>query len=150
MIFYLWAMLMYGLLLWFLWLTKIFSLPGLHERVNVTVVSAANCPDKIDSALHRPGSSVSFRIYAWFRYSAYLTGRFDRLLYFGTPSASDRVDISNIHALLFWCQHNRASSSLWRMHWCWYIINLQRSSNLSNWSMLFKLFCNRIFLLCFQ
>ncbi|KAK9164510.1 hypothetical protein Syun_005412 [Stephania yunnanensis] len=54
------------------------ELDGLHQRVNVTVIAATNRPDKIDSALLRPG-------------------RFDRLLYVGPPNESDRVDIFRIH-----------------------------------------------------
>ncbi|KAK9129461.1 hypothetical protein Sjap_009948 [Stephania japonica] len=54
------------------------ELDGLHQRVNVTVIAATNRPDKIDSALLRPG-------------------RFDRLLYVGPPNESDREDIFQIH-----------------------------------------------------
>ncbi|KAK9165135.1 hypothetical protein Scep_000326 [Stephania cephalantha] len=45
------------------------ELDGLHQRVNVTVIAATNRPDKIDSALLRPGP----------------------------PNESDRVDIFRIH-----------------------------------------------------
>lgn len=54
------------------------ELDGLHQRVNVTVIAATNRPDKIDSALLRPG-------------------RFDRLLYVGPPGESDREDIFHVH-----------------------------------------------------
>ncbi|KAL9237905.1 hypothetical protein vseg_012399 [Gypsophila vaccaria] len=54
------------------------ELDGLRARVNVTVIAATNRPDKIDSALLRPG-------------------RFDRLLYVGPPSETDRVDVFRIH-----------------------------------------------------
>ncbi|KAK9282491.1 hypothetical protein L1049_005410 [Liquidambar formosana] len=54
------------------------ELDGLHQRVNVTVIAATNRPDKIDSALLRPG-------------------RFDRLLYVGPPNETDREDIFRIH-----------------------------------------------------
>uniref|UniRef100_A0A7N0TVY8 AAA+ ATPase domain-containing protein n=1 Tax=Kalanchoe fedtschenkoi TaxID=63787 RepID=A0A7N0TVY8_KALFE len=54
------------------------ELDGLHERVNVTVIAATNRPDKIDSALLRPG-------------------RFDRLLYVGPPNEADREAIFRIH-----------------------------------------------------
>ncbi|KAM7271714.1 hypothetical protein ACFE04_030928 [Oxalis oulophora] len=47
-------------------------------RVDVTVIAATNRPDKIDSALLRPG-------------------RFDRLLYVGPPSEPDREEIFRIH-----------------------------------------------------
>ncbi|WCJ34914.1 Cam interacting protein 111 [Euphorbia peplus] len=54
------------------------ELDGLHQRVNVTVIAATNRPDKIDSALLRPG-------------------RFDRLLYVGPPNEADREDTFHIH-----------------------------------------------------
>ncbi|XP_026415570.1 calmodulin-interacting protein 111-like [Papaver somniferum] len=54
------------------------ELDGLHQRVDVTVIAATNRPDKIDSALLRPG-------------------RFDRLLYVGPPNETDREDIFHIH-----------------------------------------------------
>ncbi|XP_056692576.1 calmodulin-interacting protein 111-like [Spinacia oleracea] len=54
------------------------ELDGLHGRVNVTVIAATNRPDKIDPALLRPG---------WF----------DRLLYVGPPSETDRVDVFHVH-----------------------------------------------------
>ncbi|XP_042489819.1 calmodulin-interacting protein 111-like isoform X2 [Macadamia integrifolia] len=54
------------------------ELDGLHQRVDVTVIAATNRPDKIDSALLRPG-------------------RFDRLLYVGPPSELDREDIFRIY-----------------------------------------------------
>lgn len=54
------------------------ELDGMQERANVTVIAATNRPDKIDSALLRPG-------------------RFDRLLYVGPPSETDREDIFRIH-----------------------------------------------------
>ncbi|MCL7025845.1 hypothetical protein MKW94_012841 [Papaver nudicaule] len=54
------------------------ELDGLHQRVDVTVIAATNRPDKIDSALLRPG-------------------RFDRLLYVGPPNETDREDIFRIH-----------------------------------------------------
>ncbi|TXG49137.1 hypothetical protein EZV62_025012 [Acer yangbiense] len=54
------------------------ELDGLHQRVNVTVIAATNRPDKIDSALLRPG-------------------RFDRLLYVGPPNETDREEIFRIH-----------------------------------------------------
>ncbi|KAK6263322.1 hypothetical protein QUC31_009138 [Theobroma cacao] len=54
------------------------ELDGLHQRVDVTVIAATNRPDKIDSALLRPG-------------------RFDRLLYVGPPNKNDREDIFRIH-----------------------------------------------------
>ncbi|XWS38775.1 hypothetical protein CRYUN_Cryun19dG0159200 [Craigia yunnanensis] len=54
------------------------ELDGLHQRVDVTVIAATNRPDKIDSALLRPG-------------------RFDRLLYVGPPNENDREDIFRIH-----------------------------------------------------
>ncbi|XP_027173359.1 calmodulin-interacting protein 111 isoform X1 [Coffea eugenioides] len=54
------------------------ELDGLHERVNVTVIAATNRPDKIDSALLRPG-------------------RFDRLLYVGPPGKKDREEIFRVH-----------------------------------------------------
>ncbi|XP_021863997.2 calmodulin-interacting protein 111 isoform X1 [Spinacia oleracea] len=54
------------------------ELDGLHGRVNVTVIAATNRPDKIDPALLRPG-------------------RFDRLLYVGPPSETDRVDVFHVH-----------------------------------------------------
>ncbi|RZC82958.1 hypothetical protein C5167_045741 [Papaver somniferum] len=54
------------------------ELDGLHQRVDVTVIAATNRPDKIDSALLRPG-------------------RFDRLLYVGPPNETDRQDIFHIH-----------------------------------------------------
>ncbi|KAF6144704.1 hypothetical protein GIB67_006196 [Kingdonia uniflora] len=54
------------------------ELNGLHQRVDVTVIAATNRPDKIDSALLRPG-------------------RFDRLLYVGPPNVVDREEIFRIH-----------------------------------------------------
>ncbi|XP_059637434.1 calmodulin-interacting protein 111-like isoform X1 [Cornus florida] len=54
------------------------ELDGLQQRVNVTVIAATNRPDKIDPALLRPG-------------------RFDRLLYVGPPSETDREDIFHVH-----------------------------------------------------
>ncbi|GFS46761.1 cam interacting protein 111 [Actinidia rufa] len=54
------------------------ELDGLQQRTNVTVIAATNRPDKIDPALLRPG-------------------RFDRLLYVGPPSETDRGDIFQIH-----------------------------------------------------
>ncbi|KAJ8760593.1 hypothetical protein K2173_015260 [Erythroxylum novogranatense] len=54
------------------------ELDGLHQRVDVTVIAATNRPDKIDSALLRPG-------------------RFDRLLYVGPPNVTDREEIFRIH-----------------------------------------------------
>nr|AAF28347.1 calmodulin-binding protein [Arabidopsis thaliana]AAF28348.1 calmodulin-binding protein [Arabidopsis thaliana] len=54
------------------------ELDGLHQRVGVTVIAATNRPDKIDSALLRPG-------------------RFDRLLYVGPPNETDREAILKIH-----------------------------------------------------
>ncbi|CAA7060501.1 unnamed protein product [Microthlaspi erraticum] len=54
------------------------ELDGLHQRVGVTVIAATNRPDKIDSALLRPG-------------------RFDRLLYVGPPNEADREAILQIH-----------------------------------------------------
>ncbi|XP_022757064.1 calmodulin-interacting protein 111 isoform X3 [Durio zibethinus] len=54
------------------------ELDGLHQRVDVTVIAATNRPDKIDTALLRPG-------------------RFDRLLYVGPPNENDREDIFRIH-----------------------------------------------------
>ncbi|XP_065881265.1 calmodulin-interacting protein 111 isoform X2 [Euphorbia lathyris] len=54
------------------------EMDGLHQRVNVTVIAATNRPDKIDSALLRPG-------------------RFDRLLYVGPPNEADREDTFRIH-----------------------------------------------------
>ncbi|XP_077230377.1 cam interacting protein 111 isoform X2 [Tasmannia lanceolata] len=54
------------------------ELDGLNQRVDVTVIAATNRPDKIDSALLRPG-------------------RFDRLLYVGPPNEADREDIFRIH-----------------------------------------------------
>lgn len=54
------------------------ELDGLQQRVNVTVIAATNRPDKIDPALLRPG-------------------RFDRVLYVGPPSETDREDIFRIH-----------------------------------------------------
>ncbi|XP_050380979.1 calmodulin-interacting protein 111 [Argentina anserina] len=54
------------------------EMDGLQERVDVTVIAATNRPDKIDSALLRPG-------------------RFDRLLYVGPPDEIDREEIFRIH-----------------------------------------------------
>ncbi|KAL5982941.1 hypothetical protein ACLOJK_017021 [Asimina triloba] len=54
------------------------ELDGLKQRVDVTVIAATNRPDKIDSALLRPG-------------------RFDRLLYVGPPDEADREDIFHVH-----------------------------------------------------
>lgn len=54
------------------------ELDGLQQRANVTVIAATNRPDKIDPALLRPG-------------------RFDRVLYVGPPSETDREDIFRIH-----------------------------------------------------
>ncbi|KAM6555214.1 hypothetical protein CsatB_002233 [Cannabis sativa] len=54
------------------------ELDGLHQRLDVTVIAATNRPDKIDSALLRPG-------------------RFDRLLYVGLPNEIDREEIFRIH-----------------------------------------------------
>ncbi|XP_071687523.1 calmodulin-interacting protein 111-like [Rutidosis leptorrhynchoides] len=54
------------------------ELDGLNQRVNVTVIAATNRPDKIDSALLRPG-------------------RFDRLVYVGPPNEKDRKEIFRIH-----------------------------------------------------
>ncbi|KAJ9544127.1 hypothetical protein OSB04_023834, partial [Centaurea solstitialis] len=54
------------------------ELDGLNQRVNVTVIAATNRPDKIDSALLRPG-------------------RFDRLVYVGPPNKKDREEIFRIH-----------------------------------------------------
>ncbi|KAK9069289.1 hypothetical protein SSX86_013405 [Deinandra increscens subsp. villosa] len=54
------------------------ELDGLNQRVNVTVIAATNLPDKIDSALLRPG-------------------RFDRLVYVGPPNEEDRTEIFRIH-----------------------------------------------------
>ncbi|XP_062111914.1 calmodulin-interacting protein 111 [Humulus lupulus] len=54
------------------------ELDGLHQRLDVTVIAATNRPDKIDSALLRPG-------------------RFDRLLYVGLPNENDREEIFHIH-----------------------------------------------------
>ncbi|KAL6144654.1 hypothetical protein ACLB2K_055345 [Fragaria x ananassa] len=54
------------------------EMDGLQERVDVTVIAATNRPDKIDSALLRPG-------------------RFDRLLYVGPPDETDREEIFRIH-----------------------------------------------------
>ena len=36
-------------------LTKTSFMPGLHQRINVTVIAATNRPDNIDPALLRPG-----------------------------------------------------------------------------------------------
>ncbi|KAL7138315.1 hypothetical protein ABFS83_10G154600 [Erythranthe nasuta] len=54
------------------------ELDGLQQRGSVTVIAATNRPDKIDSALLRPG-------------------RFDRLLYVGPPNRKDREDIFRVH-----------------------------------------------------
>lgn len=85
---------------------------GLQQRANVTVIAATNRPDKIDPALLRPGTtSLSFMckfewlcIYLFHKVDKppdnsveYLVGRFDRVLYVGPPSASDREDIFRIH-----------------------------------------------------
>ncbi|KAF5191425.1 Atp-dependent zinc metalloprotease ftsh [Thalictrum thalictroides] len=60
------------------------ELDGLDRRDEVTVIAATNRPDKIDPALIRPG-------------------RFDRLLYVGPPSESDREEIFHIHVRRMSC-----------------------------------------------
>ncbi|KAI3665254.1 hypothetical protein L6452_43878 [Arctium lappa] len=60
------------------------ELDGLNQRVNVTVIAATNRPDKIDSALLRPG-------------------RFDRLVYVGPPNEKDREEIFRIHLRKMTC-----------------------------------------------
>ncbi|XP_024975529.1 calmodulin-interacting protein 111 isoform X2 [Cynara cardunculus var. scolymus] len=60
------------------------ELDGLSQRVNVTVIAATNRPDKIDSALMRPG-------------------RFDRLVYVGPPNEKDREEIFCIHLSKMTC-----------------------------------------------
>ncbi|KAL3626877.1 hypothetical protein CASFOL_029282 [Castilleja foliolosa] len=58
---------------------EVLSKLGLKQiRGSVTVIAATNRPDKIDSALLRPG-------------------RFDRLLYVGPPNKKDRKDILRVH-----------------------------------------------------
>ncbi|XP_047338722.1 calmodulin-interacting protein 111 [Impatiens glandulifera] len=54
------------------------EMDGMQQRSNVTVIAATNRPDNIDPALLRPG-------------------RFDRLIYVGPPSKSDREEIFHIH-----------------------------------------------------
>ncbi|KAI7748779.1 hypothetical protein M8C21_022783 [Ambrosia artemisiifolia] len=60
------------------------ELDGLKKRVNVTVIAATNRPDKIDTALLRPG-------------------RFDRLVYVGPPNEEDRTEIFRIHLSKMTC-----------------------------------------------
>ncbi|XP_017190113.3 calmodulin-interacting protein 111 isoform X2 [Malus domestica] len=72
------------------------ELDGLHERVNVTVIAATNRPDKIDSALLRPG-------------------RFDRLLYVGPPDETDREEIFHIHLRKIPCSSDVTISELARL-----------------------------------
>ncbi|XP_047983509.1 calmodulin-interacting protein 111 isoform X1 [Salvia hispanica] len=69
------------------------ELDGLQQRGSVTVIAATNRPDKIDSALLRPG-------------------RFDRLLYVGPPSKKDREDIFRVHLHRMPCNSDVCISEL--------------------------------------
>ncbi|KAL1543427.1 calmodulin-interacting protein 111 isoform X2 [Salvia divinorum] len=72
------------------------ELDGLQQRGSVTVIAATNRPDKIDSALLRPG-------------------RFDRLLYVGPPSKKDREDIFRVHLHRMPCNSDVCISELSRL-----------------------------------
>ncbi|KAL3534715.1 hypothetical protein ACH5RR_003176 [Cinchona calisaya] len=69
------------------------ELDGLHERINVTVIAATNRPDKVDSALLRPG-------------------RFDRLLYVGPPDINDRQEIFRVHLHKMPCSSDVSTKEL--------------------------------------
>ncbi|XP_076895055.1 calmodulin-interacting protein 111 isoform X2 [Bidens hawaiensis] len=72
------------------------ELDGLNQRVNVTVIAATNRPDKIDSALLRPG-------------------RFDRLVYVGPPNENDRTEIFRIHLSKMTCSSDVCIQELARL-----------------------------------
>lgn len=58
--------------------TLLSEMDGLEELNDIVVIAATNRPDMIDPALLRPG-------------------RFDRLLFVGTPSKQERLEILKIH-----------------------------------------------------
>ena len=58
--------------------TLLSEMDGLEELNDIVIIAATNRPDMIDSALLRPG-------------------RFDRLLFVGTPSKEERLEILKIH-----------------------------------------------------
>ena len=58
--------------------TLLSEMDGLEELNDIVVIAATNRPDILDSALLRPG-------------------RFDRLLFVGTPSKEERLEILKIH-----------------------------------------------------
>ncbi|GJV04588.1 calmodulin-interacting protein 111 isoform X1 [Tanacetum coccineum] len=72
------------------------ELDGLNQRVNVTVIAATNRPDKIDSALLRPG-------------------RFDRLVYVGPPNEEDRKEIFSVHLRNMSCSSDVCIEELGRL-----------------------------------
>ncbi|XP_035837705.1 calmodulin-interacting protein 111 isoform X3 [Helianthus annuus] len=72
------------------------ELDGLKQRVNVTVIAATNRPDKIDTALLRPG-------------------RFDRLVYVGPPNEKDRIEIFRIRLNKMSCSSDVCVEELARL-----------------------------------
>ncbi|KAL8213719.1 hypothetical protein R6Q57_003168 [Mikania cordata] len=72
------------------------EIDGLNQRVNVTVIAATNRPDKIDSALLRPG-------------------RFDRLVFVGPPNEKDRREIFHIHLSKMSCSSDVCIEELARL-----------------------------------
>jgi len=72
------------------------EMDGLDQRVGVTVIAATNRPDKIDSALLRPG-------------------RFDRVLDVQPPNEADRADIFRIHIRSMPCSADMNLNELARL-----------------------------------